>query len=218
MIRILIADNHSIFGEGLRVILRHDPELEIVGEAADGAEAIEKARYLRPNVVLMDQCLPNLYGIQITSMIRSAAPETQVVILSSALSNASSVEFIRAGASGYLFKDAQPAELPTAIKAVAAGQMYICPQAKSRLQCIVAAPPHSRLLTEREMEVLQLLAQGHCNREIAYTLYVDVNTVKTHVHHILNKLDVRDRTQAILAALRLGLLESEAMGVALWTA
>jgi len=215
MIRILIADNHSMVGVGLRVILGHDPELEIVGEAGDGAEVIEKVCYLRPDIVLMDLCLPDLCGTQVTSMIRNAAPETHVVILSNALSKVSSVEVIRAGASGYICKDAQPAELPTAIKAVAAGQVYICPQARPQSWCMVAAPPHPRLLTGREMEVLQLLAYGHCNREIAYTLCVDLNTVKTHVHHILNKLYVRDRTQAILAALRLGLLESEAMGIAL---
>jgi DNA-binding NarL/FixJ family response regulator len=208
-IRILIVDDHSVVREGLRMFLGRDPELEVVGEAADGAEAIEKARNLRPDVVLMDLVIPLIDGIAATSIIRCELPETEVVVLTNMLESASVTGAIRAGAISYLLKDAQAAELRTAIKAAAAGQVHLSPQASAYLLHEVRAPESPVPLTEREADVLSLLAQGHTNKEIAHALHIAEDTVKSHVRHILAKLGAQSRTQATLAAMRLGLVAHE---------
>jgi NarL family two-component system response regulator LiaR len=208
-IRILIVDDHRVVREGVRVFLAHDPELEVVDEAADGAEAIEKARLLRPDVVLMDLLLPVIDGIAATSVIRRELPGTEVIALSSAIEGASVTSAIRAGAIGYLVKDAQAAELQSAIKAAAAGQIHLSTQASSYLLHQVREPDSHYPLTGRETNVLRLLAQGCSNKEIAQSLHVAEDTVKTHVRHILAKLGVQNRTQAILAAMRQGLVVSD---------
>jgi NarL family two-component system response regulator LiaR len=195
-IRVLIADDHSVVREGLRMFLQRDPDLEVVGEAADGAKAIQQARLLRPDVVVMDLLMPVLDGIAATRAIRSELPETEVLALTIVLESASVVEAIRAGAIGYLLKDTQAAELRTAIKAAAAGQVRLSPQASAYLLDLVRMPERPQPLTSREMDVLHLLAQGHSNKEIA----------RTHVRHILAKLGVQSRTQAVLAAIRLGMV------------
>jgi len=205
-IRVLIADDHSVVREGLRMFLQRDPDLEVVGEAADGAEAIQQARLLRPDVVVMDLLLPVLDGMAATRAIRSELPETEVLALTSVLGSASVVEAIRAGAIGYLHKDTQAAELRTAIKAAAAGQVHLSPQAAAYLLGAVRMPERPEPLTPREMDVLRLLAQGHSNKEIARTLYLAEETVKFHVRHILAKLGVQSRAQAILATIRLGMV------------
>ena len=205
-IRVLIADDHSVVREGLRMFLQRDPDLEVVGEAADGAEAIQQARLLRPDVVVMDLLLPVLDGMAATRAIRSELPETEVLALTSVLGSASVVEAIRAGAIGYLHKDTQAAELRTAIKAAAAGQVHLSPQASAYLLGAVRMPERPEPLTPREMDVLRLLAQGHSNKEIARTLYLAEETVKFHVRHILAKLGVQSRAQAILATIRLGMV------------
>jgi two-component system, NarL family, response regulator LiaR len=202
-IRVLIADDHSVVREGLRMFLQRDPDLEVVGEAADGAEAIQQARLLRPDVVVMDLLLPVLDGMAATRAIRSELPETEVLALTSILGSASVVEAIRAGAIGYLHKDTQAAELRTAIKAAAAGQVHLSPQASAYLLGAVRIPERPEPLTPREMDVLLLLAQGQSNKEIARTLHLVEETVKDHVRHILAKLGVKSRTQAVLAAIRL---------------
>ena len=202
-IRVLIADDHSVVREGLRMFLQRDPDLEVVGEAADGAEAIQQARLLRPDVVVMDLLLPVLDGMAATRAIRSELPETEVLALTSVLGSASVVEAIRAGAIGYLHKDTQAAELRTAIKAAAAGQVHLSPQTSAYLLGAVRMPERPEPLTPREMDVLRLLAQGQSNKEIARTLHLVEETVKDHVRHILAKLGVKSRTQAVLAAIRL---------------
>jgi two-component system, NarL family, response regulator LiaR len=208
-IRIVIADDHSIVREGLRMFLGRDPALEIVGEAADGAEAVEQARVLRPDVVLMDLLMPVMDGIAATSAIRSELPETEVLALTSVLESASVSRAIRAGAIGYLLKDTQAAELRKAIKAAAAHQVQLSPKASAFLLHEIQAPEHPEALTKREIDVLRLLAQGQSNKEIAQHLNLVEDTVKTHIRHILSKLGVQSRTQAVLYAIRIGLISAD---------
>jgi DNA-binding NarL/FixJ family response regulator len=209
-IRILIADDHSVVRQGLRMFLALDPELEVVGEAANGKEAVEQARALRPDVVLMDLLMPVMDGIAATTAIRSELPDTEVIALTSVLEDASVVGAVRAGAIGYLLKDTQGDELCRAIKAAAAGQVQLAPQAAARLMREVRAPESPEVLTDRETEVLRLLAQGKANKEIAGALGIGEQTVKTHVSSILAKLGVQSRTQAALHAARIGLVPPDA--------
>jgi DNA-binding NarL/FixJ family response regulator len=209
VIRVLIADDHSVVREGLRVFLQRDPEIAVVGEAADGAEAVELARQLCPNVVLMDLLMPVMDGIAATAAIRSALPETEVIALTSVLESATVVGAVKAGVIGYLLKDTQAPALRQAIKAAAAGQVQLSPQASAYLMREVRAPAPLESLTEREMEVLHLLTQGQSNKEIARHLQIVEDTVKVHVKHILAKLGVQSRTQAVLCATRLGLVSDD---------
>lgn len=208
-IRVVIADDHSVVREGLRMFLGRDPELEVVGEAADGVEAVERSRQLHPNVVLMDLLMPVMDGITAISIIRTELPEIEVIALTSVLEGSAVVGAVRAGAIGYLLKDTQAPELRRAIKAAAAGQVQLSPQASSYLMREVQSPEKAEALTERETEVLRLLVQGQSNKDIARDLHITEDTVKTHVKHILAKLAVQSRTQAVLAAMRLGLVSPE---------
>ena len=204
--RVLIADDHSVVRQGLRMFLGSDPELVIVGEARDGAEAVRLARQLKPDVVLMDLLMPVMDGIAATAAICREAPDTEVVALTSVLEDAAVVDAVRAGAIGYLLKDTDAHELRRAIKAAAAGQVQLSPQAAARLLREVRTPEKSaEPLTERETDVLRLLAQGKSNKEIAHALHIAEQTVKTHVSHLLDKLGVPSRTQAALYAIRVGL-------------
>ena len=206
-IRILIADDHGIVRQGLRMYLGSDPEIEIIGEARDGAEALKLAHQLHPDVVLMDLLMPVMDGIAATSAIRRELPDTEVVALTSVLEDAAVVEAVRAGAIGYLLKDTEAHELRRAIKAAAVGQVQLSPQAAARLLREVRTPENGKAaLTERETEVLRLLAHGLSNKEIAQHLNIGEQTVKTHVSHILEKLAVPSRTQAALYAMRTGLV------------
>lgn len=208
-IRVLIVDDHSVVREGLCMLLSRDPELEVVGEAADGAQAIEQARALRPDVVVMDLLLPVLDGMAATRAIRTELPETEVLALTSVLENASVLEAMRAGAIGYLFKDSRAAELRMAIKAAAAGQVHLSAQPSASLLGAVRMPERTEPLSPRELEVLRWLAQGLSNKEIARRLHLAEETVKFHMRHILAKLGVQSRTQAVLMAMRLGLIASQ---------
>ena len=210
LIRVLIADDHGVVRQGLRMFLGSDPELEIIGEARDGAEALRLSRELCPDVVLMDLLMPVMDGIAATAAIRRQVPETEVVALTSVLEDASVVEAVRAGAIGYLLKDTDAQELRRAIKAAAAGQVQLAPQAAARLMREVRFPETGRAtLTARETDVLRLLAQGKSNKEIAQALSLGEQTVKTHVSHILDKLEMPSRTQAALYAIRIGLVSSD---------
>jgi NarL family two-component system response regulator LiaR len=208
-IRVLIVDDHSVVREGLRMFLVRDPDLEVIGEAADGAEALQQARLLRPDVVVMDLLMPVMDGIAATRSIRREVPETEVLALTSVLESTLVVEAIRAGAIGYLLKDTQAAELRKAIKAAAAGQVQLSPQASAFLLGAIRTPELPEPLTPREMDVLRLLAQGQSNKEIARALHLVEETVKSHVRHILAKLGVQSRTQAVLAAIRLGIVSPQ---------
>jgi DNA-binding NarL/FixJ family response regulator len=209
-IRVLIADDHTVVRQGLRMFLGTDPELEIVGEARDGAEALQMALRYQPDVVLMDLLMPVMDGIQATAAIRRQVPHAEVVALTSILEDTMVVDAIRAGAIGYLLKDTEAHELRRAIRAAAAGQVELCPEAAARLLREVRTPDRSpKPLTGRETDVLRLLAQGKSNKEIAETLFIGQHTVKTHVCHILEKLGVPSRTQAALYAIRVGLASSD---------
>lgn len=207
-IRIVIADDHSVVRRGLRMFLAMDPELVVVGEAADGEEAVHLARLLLPDIVLMDLLMPVMDGITATSIIRGELPDTEVLALTSVLEDASVVGAVRAGAIGYLLKDTDAEALCRAIKAAAAGQVQLTPQAAARLMQAVSAPESPEALTERETDVLRLLAQGKANKEIARSLNISEKTVKVHVSNILSKLGVQSRTQATLYAIRIGLVSA----------
>ena len=209
-IRILIADDHSVVRQGLRMFLGVDPELEVIGEARDGTEAVHLARQLSPDVVLMDLLMPGMDGIHATAPIRREIPDTEVVALTSVLQDTSIVEAIRAGAIGYLLKDTEAHELVRAIKAAASGQVQLSPEVAARLLNEVRTPETAREpLTDRETEVLRLLAAGSTNKEISQALFIGEQTVKSHVSHVLNKLGVPSRTQAALYAIRNGLVAAK---------
>jgi len=206
--RILLADDHSVVRQGLRMFLSLEPEFEIVGEAADGKEALKLARELTPDVILMDLLMPVMDGLQATAAVKRELPDTEVIALTSVLEDSSIVGAIRAGAIGYLLKDTEASDLIRAIKAAAAGQVQLSPKAAERLLHEVRVPEQTtEELTERETEVLRLLAQGETNKEIAYHLSIGEKTVKTHVSNILSKLHVSSRTQAALYAVQIGLVK-----------
>lgn len=205
-IRILIADDHSVVRQGLRMFLGLDPDLEVIGEAADGQQAVQLARQLKPDVVMMDLLMPVMDGIEAIGAIKGEMPEVEVIALTSVLDDNSVVGAVRAGAIGYLLKDTEANELIRAIKAAAEGQVQLSPKAAARLVLEVRAPESPEALTERETEVLRLLAKGQSNKEIAHTLSIGEKTVKTHVSSILSKLNVTSRTQAALYAVRTGLV------------
>ena len=209
-VRVLIADDHSVVRQGLRMFLKLDPELEVVGEAANGAEAVRMARALTPDVVLMDLLMPGTDGITATQRIKAEVAGTEVLALTSVLEDASVVGAVQAGAVGYLLKDTQAEQLCKAIKAAARGQVQLAPEAAARLVREVRAPDSPEALTGREVDVLRALARGLTNREIGRALNIGERTVKTHVSHLLGKLGLQSRTQAALHAVRIGLVpESE---------
>lgn len=206
-IRVLIVDDHSIVRQGLRMFLATDPELEVVGEASDGSRALEMARELQPEVILMDLLMPGMDGITATGFIRKQLPQCEVIALTSVLEDRSVVGAVKAGAIGYLLKDTEADELCRAIKAAAAGKVQLAPEAAARLMREVSTPEEIEPLTEREQDVLRLLALGLTNKEIALDLHIGDSTVKTHVGNILLKLGVQSRTQAALYAAKTGLVE-----------
>ena len=174
-IRVLIVDDFAIVRQGLRTFLGLGDEFEVVGEAADGAEAIRLARRIRPDVVLMDLLMPKMDGVAAIQIIRSEMPEVEVVALTSVLEDAAVVGAVRAGAIGYLLKDAEQEELGRAIRAAAAGQVYLSQKAAARLMREVRAPENPiEALSQRELEVLRLLARGHANKEIARELREEI--------------------------------------------
>jgi two-component system, NarL family, response regulator LiaR len=183
-----------------------------VGGAEDGAEAVELARRLRPDVVLMDLLMPEMDGITATQLIRRELPDTEVVAVTSVLEDASVGEALRAGAIGYLLKDTRAKELRRAIRAAAAGQVQLSPRAAARLVREMRAPERPESLSERETDVLRLLARGRANKEIAHDLSIAEKTVKTHVSSILGKLGLQSRTQAALYAGRIGLVPLDQLG------
>lgn len=207
-IRVLVADDHAVVRQGLRMFLGLDDEIDIVGEACDGRQAVDLARELQPDVILMDLLMPELDGIQAITILRREMPDTEIIALTSVLEDSSVIGAVRAGAVGYLLKDTEADELVRAIKAAAQGQVQLSPQAAARLMREVRMPDSPETLTEREVEVLRELALGYSNKEIAQHLSIGEKTVKTHVSNILSKLNVASRTQAALYAVRLGLVDS----------
>lgn len=206
-IRILIADDHAVVRQPLKIYLDLDPELTVVGEATNGQEAIEQVRQLRPDVVLMDLMMPVMSGSEAIPIIRQEFPDTEIIALTSVLDNGSVIGAVRAGAIGYLLKDTQVEELIRSIKAAAAGQVQLSPEAAAMLVGEVRVPDSPENLTRREIDVLCLIATGKSNKEIADELVLGEKTVKTHVSNILSKLNLNSRTQAALYALRTRLVD-----------
>jgi NarL family two-component system response regulator LiaR len=207
-IRLLICDDHAIVRKGLRALLGTRPEIEVAGEAADGAEAISQAAALHPDVILMDLVMPAVDGIEATARITAQDPNAHILVLTSFAGDDKVFPAIKAGALGYLLKDTQPEELIQAIQAVARGELTLEPAIARKLLLELHKPPAAPLsadpLTEREVDVLKLLAQGMSNREISERLVVTERTVCTHVSNILDKLHLASRTQAALYALKEG--------------
>jgi NarL family two-component system response regulator LiaR len=204
--RVLIVDDHSVVRQGLQMFLALDPDIEIAGEASNGEEALTQARKLRPDVILMDLLMPKMDGVTAIAAIRRELPEIEIIALTSVLEDASVVGAIKAGATGYLLKDTQADDLCRAIKAAAAGQVQLSPQAAARLMREVKLVDSPESLTTRETDVLRLIGAGLSNKEIARELNIGEKTVKTHVSNVLSKLGVLSRTQAALYAVKMGLV------------
>ena len=215
-ITILLVDDQTLVRQGIQTLLELEPDLRVVGSASDGQQGVVLALALHPAVVLMDVRMPVMDGVAATRAIAAQLPETRVIMLTTFDDDAPIFAALRAGARGYLLKDVESDELTRAVRAVAAGQAFIQPRLTARVIDALAAapgavprpPPLAEPLTEREDAVLHLLAAGLANREIAARLVITEGTVKNHVSNILAKLDVRDRTQALLRAQALGLLRT----------
>ena len=213
MIRVAIADDQALVRGGFRLILDARPDIEVVGEAEDGEQAVELVRELEPEVLLLDVRMPNLDGIEATRQIVATGSPTRIIILTTFDLDDYVHDAVRAGASAFLLKDVRPADLVDAIRLVAAGNALLAPTALTRLLDRFSSPhprePDATLLetlTEREREILRLVAEGLSNAEIAARLVVSETTVKTHVSNLLRKLAVRDRVQAVIAAYDTGLV------------
>ncbi len=208
-IRVLITDDHAIVRKGIRALLATEPDIEVVGEAGDGAEAVAQAQALKPDVVLMDLVMPRMDGIEATRTITGLLRDTRILVLTSFAADDKVFPAIKAGALGYLLKDSGPFDLLQGIRSVHRGQPTLEPSIASKVLFELAHPAKEPLttdpLTAREMDVLRLVAQGRSNREIAEKLVITELTVSTHVSNILGKLHLASRTQAALFALREGL-------------
>ncbi|MFF1833145.1 response regulator [Streptomyces sp. NPDC058231] len=207
IIRVLLVDDHQVVRRGLRTFLEIQDDIEVVGEAADGAEGVARAEELRPDVVLMDIKMPGTDGIEALRRLRELANPAKVLIVTSFTEQRTVVPALRAGASGYVYKDVDPDALAGAIRSVHAGHVLLQPEVAEALlaqEDTGGGTGRGNTLTEREREVLGLIADGRSNREIARALVLSEKTVKTHVSNILMKLDLADRTQAALWAVRHG--------------
>ena len=215
MIRVLVADDQALVRGGFRMILDAQKDIEVVGEAGDGREAVAKARELCPDVVLMDIRMPELDGLEATRRLLAGDGSSRVLILTTFDADEYVYEAMKAGASGFLLKDVRPEQLADAIRTVAAGDSLLAPAITRRLveQFVrrpppgAAKPPELEQLTERELDVLVLVARGLSNSEIASALFLTEATVKTHLTHILTKLNLRDRVQAVVLAYESGLVQ-----------
>jgi DNA-binding NarL/FixJ family response regulator len=215
-LRVLICDDHALFRRGLEMVLENEPDIEVVGEATDGIQAVEKAQELMPDVVLMDVRMPKRSGIEATQQIKELLPHVKILVLTISDEEADLYESIKAGAAGYLLKEISTDEVADAIRSVWAGQSRISPAMASKLltefQAMTKraddrqqiAPPR---LTDRELEVLRLVAKGLNNRDIAKNLYISENTVKNHIRNILEKLQLHSRMEAVIYAVREKILE-----------
>jgi DNA-binding NarL/FixJ family response regulator len=204
-IRLLVADDHPVVRDGLRAMLATQPDMELVGEAATGTEAVAHARALRPDVVLMDLQMPDLDGPAAITALRGLAPEVRVLVLTTFGTDADITRAVDAGATGYLLKDAPREQLFGAIRAAAKGESVLSPSVATRVLGRMRAPAEEAL-SPRELEILQAVARGLSNKEIGRQLYVSEATVKTHLLRIFGKLGVDDRTAAVTVALERGII------------
>ena len=215
-LRVVICDDHALFRRGLEMVLEDEPDIEVVGEATDGIQAVEKAQELMPDVILMDVRMPKRSGIEATQQIKELLPHVKILVLTISDEEADLYDSIKAGAAGYLLKEISTDEVADAIRSVWAGHSRISPAMASKLltefQAMTKraddrqqiAPPR---LTERELEVLRLVAKGLNNRDIARNLYISENTVKNHIRNILEKLQLHSRMEAVIYAVREKILE-----------
>ena len=213
-IRILIVDDHTLFRQGIRQMLRMEDDIEVVGEAATGREALDRARALMPDVILMDVKMPDMDGVEATRRVKSVSPRTQVVILTSFHQDEYVFPALQAGAISYLLKDVRATELLEAIRRAARGEATLHPRIAARvIKTFRSLAPDEETpftaLTERELEVLKLIAKGYANDKIAEQLVISVGTVKGHVSNILSKLHLVDRTQAAAYAWQEGIVHRE---------
>ncbi len=212
-IRILIADDHGVVRAGLRTFLMSSPDFEIVGEASDGLEAVNKALTLYPDIILMDLVMPWIDGIEATRRICQETPNIRILIITSFAEDERVVSAIQAGALGYLLKDASPQELEQAIHVVYGGESYLHPNIARKLVRQVNKPPSgnypAKRLTPRETDILKLVAEGHSNEEIARRLYLSAQTVSSHLWRMMKKLEVENRTQLALYAIKQGVVAGE---------
>lgn len=208
-VRVIIVDDHPVVREGLAMLLAEEPDIEVVGQAADGDEAIALATRVQPDVVVMDLMMPALDGVAATRGLRAAGVSSNVLVLTSFAEDARIRDALQAGAVGYLLKDVRQPELLRAIRAAAAGTLTLHPDVQRHLmeQVIAPAPNAALDLTAREQDVLGLLAHGHSNKQIAAQLHLSEGTVKWYISAILSKLHVQDRTQAALYAVKHGLAQ-----------
>lgn len=214
-IRILLADDHTILRAGLKMMLNAQPDMEIVGEAQDGRQSINEAQRLQPDIVLMDITMPDINGIEATRQIKKLLPDTRVLVLTMHEHDEYVFQALRAGASGYMLKEAVPTELITALRVIQSGQFYLSPTAQSvmvgdYLQRVRAGEEKDSYssLTEREREILKLVAEGYTNNQIAERLVISPKTVDTHRTHIMDKLNLHSRAELVKYAMRRGLLEN----------
>jgi len=204
-IRLLIVDDHPVVRDGLRGMLENQPDFDVAGEASEGNAAVQLAESLQPDIVLMDLRMPVMDGVTALREIKIQNPQVQVLVLTTYDSDADILPAIEAGASGYLLKDSSREELFSAIRAAARGETVLAPAVAARLVSRMRAPGEEQL-SSRELEVLQLVAEGESNSEIASHLHISQATVKSHLVHIFGKLGVSDRTAAVTVALRRGIL------------
>jgi DNA-binding NarL/FixJ family response regulator len=215
-IRVLVADDHALFRRGLEMVLDHERDIEVVGEAADGVDALRRAEELMPDVILMDVRMPRQSGIEACLAIKERVPSIRIVMLTISDEETDLFEAIRAGANGYLLKDVPGETIAAGIRAVHTGQSLISPSMASKLLAEFAqisrreeeAPnPHAPKLTQREVEVLKLVARGKANRDIGSELFISENTVKNHVRNILDKLQLHTRMEAAMYAVRQNIVD-----------
>ena len=208
-VRVVLVDDHTVVRSGLKLVFGLEDDLEVVGEAENGSQAIEVVAALVPDVVVMDLLMPVMNGVEATRQIRQRFPQVEVVALTSVLEDRMVVDVIEAGAAGYMLKESRPGELFEAVRAAARGEVRLDPRAQQKLVREVRAPVLREPLTEREIEVLKHVAAGATNKAVAQRLDVAEATVKTHVSNLLAKLGLKSRTQAALFALREGLVERD---------